>query len=341
MLHPGELDALAGRPGLIEFVAGLAQTDYARDVELARERFSGIVLVDEALRRNLSRRLRGVRRFFATESSQGGSRSARLVAVVLARYDVANLVGVLRGRAGGGSWADIQAALLPAGELDLDQLALLAEQSDMARFIALLKEWSIPYAATVAKALDEDHGPLVQVELAVRRSFQDWAAAQLQSGDANTALARDWLLLEADASNLIALIRLVYRAARPDLPSVTTLFVPGGTLPLDRFAALLTQPTVEDLLAAFGRSRLGAAASAALRRRLHSDEAVALEWGIERFLARWASAQAYRDPLGIGLLLAYHAEKVEEVRSLRLIARGLERGWRRERLRDLLAPVAA
>jgi vacuolar-type H+-ATPase subunit C/Vma6 len=64
------------------------------------------------------------------------------------------------------------------------------------------------------------------------------------------------------------------------------------------------------------------------------------ELEIESYLARWARAQVYRDPLGIGVALAYHAEKVYEVRRLRLIARGLNARWPQQRLQDLLAASA-
>ncbi len=339
LLRPDEVHALAAVPGLADFVARLAQTDYEPDLRLARERFAGIALVEETLRRNLARRLRSIRGFFSSPC-EGASLPARLAAVILGRYDLSNLLAVLRARASGASWADVHGAILPAGEMDADQLAQLAEQPDANGMIALMRRWLIPLAGVVAEVVVGEHRNTVLLETALWLGFAHWAHAALSGSDPSTLLVRDWLELETDAANLITVVRLAHRSARPDRQSVSALLAPGGSVPIGRMADLVDEPSGGAVIAALGRSPLARAAAAAAARDLCPDEAVALEMGVEQYRSRWARAQGYRDPLGIGVLLAYHATKTDEVRGLRLIARGLERGWPRQRLEGFLEPVA-
>lgn len=341
LLPAAEVQALILQPGLTEFVARLEQTDYEQDLKLARERLPGIALVEDALRHNLSRRLRDVRHFFSPSPSEGESRAARLVTVILGRYDARNLLAIFRGRARGLAWAETQGAILPSGALDVDQLALLSEESSSNEIIRLLRRWSFPFAERIADVVAVDYDSPLQFELALLHSFWDWASEEVKGRDANCVLVRNWLAIEADAVNLMTVVRLVRGSTRPDAAGLARLLVPGGTLPFSQMAALLDKPTEVDVIAALGSSPLGVTAAAAARRMIHPDQAVALEWGIEQWVGRWARAQAYRDPLGIGVLLAYHAAKIEEVRLLRLIARGLEGRWPRQRLQDFSALLTA
>jgi V/A-type H+/Na+-transporting ATPase subunit C len=344
LLSAPDLDALAARPDVGDLIGALARTDYGPDLERARETGSGgLALVDEALRRNLSRRLRSVLGFFDAEGPVRPSQGRRLVGMLLARYDLLNVVVILRGKAATAALEAIEAGLVPAGELDDGRLARLAQTPDIAGCIAQLARLRLPYVGPLVAALPafEQERRLVPLELALRRGFLEWAERELHGGGANAAMVRAALALEADATNVLTVLRLLRRDARPQPEALAALLLPGGALTVAELAALLGQPSVGEAVATLGRApfRRALAAGAPLSALL--DEEVALEWAVERYLARWAQAQVYRDPLGIALALAYQAAKAEEVRSLRLVARGLAAGWARERVRHLLAASAA
>lgn len=347
LLRPAELDALAAQPAVSDLLDALGQTDYAPDVQGAAPELGGLRLVEDALQRNLARRVQALRGFFQSAPRRQAqsrpvaapTRASRLLDALLARYDVANLIALLRGKAARAPAESVQRALLPAGEWDRDQLAVLAQTATFAECLAQLRAWGVPYAPQLATAMSaaQRDGRLAVVELAIGRGFLEWARIQLRGRDANTALIREALALEVDVTNLLAVLRMVHRGARLEAPAIATLLLPGGSLSVDRLTTLGTATDVGELVAGLadvplGRALRRTAGSAALR-----DEVVALELAAEGYLARWSQAQVFRDPLGIALPLAYHAMKVAEVRRLRLIARALEARWSRPQLRELLA----
>lgn len=351
LLRPQDLAALAAQADIGDLVAALARTDYGVDLERARLHWSGVALIEEALRRNLSRRLRGLLDFFEAERSSAGLRGRRLVGILLARYDLRNLVAVLRGKAAGATTEEIQAALLPAGALTDEGLARLAAASDLDACVAQMLRLDLPYTHSLSAARTaREGGPrgggstmqwLPSLELALRRDFLDWAATVLRGGGADAALVRATLALETDATNLLVVLRLVHRGTRPEPQVVASLLLPGGALRVEALLALLAHRSVGEAIAALGHTPLRRALTASGALQAALDERVTLEWVVERYLASWARAQLYRDPLGIALALDYQAAKVEETRAVRLIARGLAAGWPRERARDLLGLNAA
>jgi vacuolar-type H+-ATPase subunit C/Vma6 len=356
LLAPHDFDALLAQPTVEGLLAALASTDYGPDLEAARQRPSAVGgdphlrLLDEAVAGNLARRLRGLRGYFTAPAAGRPTRASQLLAVLFARYDVQNVVAVLRGLAAGAAPREIDAALLPAGDLDASQLRELAGLPDVPACVAHLAHWELDWAGALATALPAYQettaaggGPraLPALELALRRGFAEWAARALVGRDPNTALVRDLLALEADAANVSAVLRLRRAGIRPEPPALAALLVPRGMVPAEALTALLAERALADAVGALRRTPLRRVLAVGAPQGAGLDEAVALELAVERYLARWAHAQVYRDPLGIGLAVAYHAAKVEEARALRLLARGLTSGWPRERLRHLLALSAA
>lgn len=339
LLGPHDMEALAALPGLSDLVAAMGRTDYAPFLEAARPRLAGLPLVEEAVRRNVTRRLRGVLGFFTLDPVGAAGEGPRLARVLLGRVDLRNLVAVLRGKAAAAAPEQIETAVVPAGRLSEAQLGSLARSVDVTSCIAAIERLDLGYTAPLAAALTayvKDRG-LPALELALRRGFVEWAVGQLRDGGANAALVREALAQEADAANLLLAMRLARRGARPDAAALVSLLYPGGTLRAAALAALLQHGSPGAIVAGLAPSPLKRALLAADGLSATVGEDVAPEWAVERFLARWARAQVLRDPLGIGLVLAYQSAKVEEARTIRLIARGLAAGWPRERVRHLLA----
>jgi len=337
-----ELDALAAQASLSDFAEALGRTDYALDLERAGEHLTGLAAVEEALQRNLARRLQSLLVFFRPDRSSTPSHARRLLGVLLSSHDVANLVALLRARAAGATPDDVRAALLTTGALDVEQLAALARAPTMDACVAQLQAWAVPYAPALAAAVGafQQDGRLAPLELALRRGYLEWARPELRGRDPNAALVREAITLETDVINLIAVLRLAHRRARLAPGQIAPLLLPGGDLPVQRLTALASFSSVADAVATLVDTPLGRALAGARQSRAVRDEAVALELAAEGYLLRWAQAQVHRDPLGIGVALAYHAAKVGEVRRLRLIARSLHARWPPPLVRELLAMVA-
>lgn len=340
LLRQKDLDALAGLPAVADVVAWLGRTDYAPEVEAAEEHASGVALVDEAARRNLERRVRAATRAFEAEAPGVPTSARRLVGVLVARYDLFNLVTILRARAAGSAPAAVLTALLPAGELGESQLARLAESRDVGRFVLEARRTGLPYLQDlVADRRGRELSQSVSgLETALRRAFLRWAEAQLERrGGQNTQIVREALALEVDASNLLIVLRLARAGVRVDRGTLASLLLPGGSIPVERIGVAPERASPLQALDSLRGSPFVRALAVRLTLGTLFDETADVEWATERYLGRWAEAQVFRDPLGIALALAYLAAKVSEARALRLLARGVAARWPRARLRSLLA----
>lgn len=339
LLREAELDLLAAQPGLREFTDTLAQTDYGSDLTAVGGEPPGLARVERALERNLWRCLRNLRHAFEPDRSAPPSHARRLLGVYLSRHDLTNVVALVRAIVAGARPDDIQRALLPIGELAMDQLMELAGAPTPVALAERLVAWRVAWAPGLAVALQKlpPYPSLAEIELALGRAYTDWIAETLCSRDPNTTLLRDAVSLMTDVSNVLGVLRLGSRGTLPDASQVRALLLPGGNLHTEQLVALASRGGLPEALTVLGRSPLGRIIAAARQRSSLLNEVVVAEMAAERYMLRWASAQALRDPLGIGVAIAYHGEKLAEVRRLRLIARGYEARWPRPVLRELIA----
>ena len=124
LLEPEFFTQALGESDLKSFAAVLAQTLYKQDVEEAQARSSGLKMVDQAVARNFYRTTRSILNF-----SDGAAHEQ--IALVLRRYDLANLKAIARAKHADRSAEEIQAALLPAGEFKPAVLESLASEADL------------------------------------------------------------------------------------------------------------------------------------------------------------------------------------------------------------------
>ncbi len=338
LIRPAEMNALARLPGLGELGIVLARSDFGPDLELARRRWSGARLLDEAFSENLHRRVCSVLAAFTAESGGEPTRASRLVGILVARYDLLNVVTVIRGRAAGVEPGLLRESLHPAGWLRREALDDLAGSLDLDHLRTSLRASGLPYLHDVPAPAKTDRGrwDVATSEQAIRRGFLAWAAAQLRDGDVNTAVVRAALSLEVDAANLLAVLRMLRHGVRLEQAPLDRLLLPGGSIPSQQLASLSGYTSPVQAVAALTVSPLARALVRTVALGTLFDETADLEWSMERFLARHARARLFVDPLGVALAMAYLSEKSSEVRSLRVIVRGVAAGWPVERMLRLV-----
>ena len=284
----GALGAIAGGP-------------YGSDLEAVRERFSGLRALHEAVRRHLARALEDMRALYAD--------SARtLVDLLLSKWDLQNLLTLLRGRAAAAPVDETLASLVPIGALDEPAAAEAAGQSDAGRAAELLVTRRLPtpdLARALARAWPayvrtED---LANLEHALVIDHIAYVRARVAGfGDAGEPLARE-LEREVEARDILTALRPAQSSRR-------------------REAVAALAGSVRDE----GLRRI-------LRSWSPSEGLAALQ---DRFEHRCAGASlqlfASDDPLGVAIPIAFAAAKEAEARNLRLIGEGLACGIDRAQL---------
>jgi len=311
-----------------DLIARLDQTIYAREIEAALARYAGPRVVMEACRMHLANTYRLIRGFFAADG-------ARLVAIVLARWDLFNLTAIVRGQVARARPDEILDALVPAGVLGEQALRTLVRQADPLATLDLVHMWDERYghAARAAIARFETTRDWSAAEAALDAAFYARLLGSLKPGAENDELVRELLEREIDAANLLAALRL--RGTAAALPAaLAERCLPGGTLPLGWLAELASAARDDDVLGALRASKFGAALAAA-----GTLDPNRMQDALDRDLARFGAGFFARDPLTIATAIGFITAKRVEVSNVRLVAQGIALGMGQAEIEDALIMV--
>lgn len=301
----------------------LAETAYAPDVEATLARHHGTRALHDAIRRHLGRTLDEMRDFYA-------GRPRELVDALLSRYDLGNVLALLRAKMGGAFSEDALLALVPLGWAEEPLAREIVRQHELAGAVELIVRW-LPDSAQ-ARALRaafreyERTEDLAAFEHALIADHCRRCVERVESAGANGRPLLAFLRREIDEQNLLTALRV-----RGDLEaggheaSTRLAGLPGGSLEPAELAAAARLPdreTVAVRLVELGRESW----REPLARWAAGGDRVTLECEFKS--AREADAfRLFRDgdPLGIDIPLAYSVAKQTEARNLRLVAEAAAR----------------
>ena len=311
----------------------LMDSPYASSVSEARTTHSGIAAVEVALRTSLFETLQKVR-----EIAPRGPR--RLITIQLNRWDIDNVVVLLRGVAAGVPADEIADGLTPAGEYRPVQLAELAREPDVQSLSDALTTWGYEFATTLRRML-LDSGPEIDVNAAEADLFTAyalWAFDQLDPHDPNHEVLRELLKLQIDLKNVISVLKRVqYNSLGVDAPELRIL--PGGSFSLHLLRELDRSNTVPDALSLLEKTHF----APGIERGVLSYGGTDRVSGIERFLEAVVIGRGIElfrgDPLSAAVPLGFIWRKVNEYENLRMILRGKHYQVPPNRIREALVLV--
>ena len=307
----------------------LVRTAYRETIEATLVKYGGVKCVAEALRLDLARTVGRIKLFFE-------GRPRALVALLLSRWDMRNLMAVLRGQARGVPAEEILDALVPAGELTEVELREMALQPSIRATADLMFTWHIPYASALGEALRTASGDLADIETRLNRLRYREALARL-GHEMNEMLVREMLEAEIDVANLTTLIRLLslgdrrakLRARYGSADPMTLLIEDGGLSPRV-LSALSAAEDAESMARVLSGTPYGTVLMNRWETYRQSADAAVLERGLEEFVVLKGIRMFHRDPLSIAIPTGYIWAKANEVVNVRLIAQGKALGWDRD-----------
>ena len=285
------------------------------ELEEAQSRESGLAVVDQALARNFWRLTRSILNF-----TDGWPHD--LVALLLMKYDLANVKAIVRARHAERPAEDARSALLPAGELKPAVLEQMAQAADVPAVAQVLSASGHPLANEVRRAARQyqDDGDLFAFELMVDRAYTR-RLIQLTDELPVPASFGKWVRLQADATNLRTALKLRGRTL-PD----ADLFVDSGK------GASFNRAAFAGVVADEGGQGLSHVADGPFSEVAGSGSLGAADGLIRDVLDARVRKLAVGDPLGPFVVLDYLRRKEREVARLRLLARGKFYSVPREKL---------
>lgn len=323
----------------LEGVLGaLADGPYGSELESAGARYSGLRALHDAVRERFARSLEEMRAMYA-----GSARA--LVDRLLSRWDLHNLLTLLRGRAAGAGIEEVLAGVVPIGTLDLTTAAEVAGHDDADRAVEILVSRHLP-GSELAGALQSAWPAYVRTQdlaalehAIVNAHFAGLRAALAGFGRAGAPLLGE-LERELDVRNLLLALRL--RAAREPRPSGPAPFIAGGSIRFERLDGAVHAAGEAEALALLSAAVHDEKLRAVLRSSRAGEGLSMLQEQLENVNARAAVGLfTAGDPLGIAVPIAFAAAQEAEARNLRLIGESLSSGGDRTRLAARLLVVGS
>ena len=298
-----------------EIVRYLEETEYKREIDELAYKYSGPRLLDYALTLNLGRTYKKIQ-----DVAFGLAKD--LITEYLKRWDVWNIVNIIRGKIAGVPNEEIEESLIPVGEYPLDfYKSLIAKELD-----EIVKTFEgTPYYGPLSKVGSE---PLSVVEDELYKIYYQRILRERPS-DFALKLFVDFIKMEIDIKNVKTILRL----KREDIPAdeIMKRIIPGGFEITEQEAAKLAAMAWDELVKAlegywFWKGIEG----------LEDKELSRIEIRFDKAWMEVVAKRASNYPLSILPVLQYMILKKIEVDNLRTLGWGKWQGIPNEEIEEQL-----
>jgi len=294
----------------------VADLGYRTEVDRYAATYEGGDLIEAALTDNLEHEL---------DAMVGlcSGKVARIVSVYTRRFEYHNAKAVLRAVLNEVDIDKVGHDILPdLNDLNTPWIQIVERSDSLRSAVTLMRRKTF---GSALMALPED-ATLAAYEDALDRHYFANAMASLSGGQADVRMLRDLLAAEIDHRNIINLLEAA--SMRLEGSQVMAALIPGGRLiPKRAFPAVSSggRSSLMELLRPANRFDMAGFEAAVAE----SDAAMSLDPVITWLGAREAahlSRMSYLHPVSALPVVHYIAMKVQEVKDLRIITRGLLAG---------------
>jgi len=315
LLDKKSYDALLIRQDLPSVISELVKTPYKPEIEEASILYSGICVVDCALRKNLINTYQTILDLVENTAAE------LYLRIFLSRWDVQNIKTILRGKNIQTPTEDIFECLVPAGSLDEATLTELMKQPDVRAVIDLLATWEVPYALPLTGAVDEysSNRELVTLEYALDQFHYQNALEKASVKTVEAEIIRNLIRVEIDTINIKSILRIIRDRIEPE--DAAKLFLEGGMhIRREKFESLASMRTIEEAVRAlegtpyYFLSELPPAV-------ITLGKISVFEKELDEYQIRNGVRLFRGDPLSLSVIIGYLWAKFCEVINLRIIAR--------------------
>jgi V/A-type H+-transporting ATPase subunit C len=311
---------------LPEITRFIEDTGYRSEIDELGTSFSGINLVEVALSWNLAKEYQNI-----MELAPGNLR--QFTASYLRRWDIQNIVTILRGKMQGARPGKIREVLIPAGKLDKIALdRLLAEESPERVVEALRNERFYPtLEREFPRAMET--GSFARLENELYKGYYARLIAESEAGIKGGRIFLKFVQLEIDIRNIQNLFRLRAENVQED---VREMMIPGGSFSVEDLQRLSGIENRDEFIDSIKKRirmipLLNALEEIREKRAIHEVEVTLTRVHLEQM-----ERMSKRYPFSILPILVYLELKKYEVTNLRALARGKEANLPGERIQSYL-----
>jgi V/A-type H+-transporting ATPase subunit C len=323
------------RMSIPEVLNHLSRREYGQEIADLAHDFTGAQLIEEAVNRNLAQSFR-----HAMAIAPGDLRI--LTGEYLNRWDIANVMAILRGTIYDIPRRQVRDLLIPAGEVDSALLDRLLGATTCDDILEALQDWRLYQILEEYRRICEEQGAFARIE---NELYRQYYADLLDLGTSGCSGCQEliaYLRFEIDITNMRNLLRLHCAAEACDVAVIDRTMIPGGRIPIVLFRRLYGIETEEEFVSAFLETDIAPVLAQAVRElrqdpNFSSFDAAELIWrrwhqrrrpvheievAVTRVRLHQLEGLSRRHPFSVLPVLAYLERKRYEVANLRAIARG-------------------
>lgn len=312
--------------GIPEITRFIEETQYKKEIDELASSFHGIDLLELALSWNLAKEYQSIQ-----DITPGVLK--RFTQSYLRKWDIQNVLTILRGKAQGMKAGKIREILVPAGELDKTFLDRLLTEDSPERIVETLKGKSIHpvIAAGIAMAIEEES--FAKIENDLYKQFYENLLEEARSGFKGGKQFLEYILLDIDMIN----IRNMFRLRADKLPEdASAMAIQGGTFSVRDFQDLISIEDEKSFIDGL-KSKVTLKPLLVLLDAMSGAKSLR-EIEIELIKVQLAQMESFskKSPFSIHPILTYLEKKKYEIFNLRAIARGKEVNLPTDRIRGYL-----
>lgn len=311
---------------VLEISRYISENGYQKEMAELANRENGIDLVERATYQNMASIFKTI-----LNSSQGQLQD--MLTAYLRKWDYWNIKVILRGKIYGLNATNIREDLVPAGDMDIDDMeALLSLTSidEVLSTIEKLAHMTFPaeilseYKSTSNLGIIEDYLDIYRYEVLL---------ASIGKSDRPFVIFRDTVRKSIDTKNYGTIMKLKAEGIYGE--AVLKYMIPGGKLIDEKLITQLANAeTLEAALADSTQLEIYDSIKEAIGDSEVSISAV-ME-GLCTYTAEQTKKFSHLYPLSVIPVMDYMIHKENEVRNIRLIARGIESNMNRDKIKELL-----
>ena len=313
LLAPEEYNRILNM-SLPEIIRLIGETEYQKEVDELGTSFEGIDLIEVALSWNLAKEYQRV-----IDMAPGTLREFTMA--YLRRWDIYNILIILRGKKQGMKEGKIKEVLIPAGSLDRVILDRMLGEDSCERAADALKGWKM--YPTIAAKLPEGCaiGTFAKFENELyKQMYAD--LLKIPSGSVKGGgQFLSFLRLEIDIKNIKTLFRMSGDGFEED---AREFFIPGSSFSPDELQQMNQMGSRNEVIDAL-EARIKTKALLSALEDLRNEKSVQeVDAELTRTQLNRMEQLAKKNPFSIHPILVYLEKKKYEVFNLRAIARGKE-----------------
>ena len=312
---------------LPEITRFIGETEYRQEIDELSPVFGGIDLVETALSWNLAKEYQKIQEIMPGALKQ-------FTRLYLRRWDIQNVLTIIRGKKQGEKTGKIKEILVPAGSLDRVMLDRLLAEDSIDKIVETLKGYRMyPSVFSREYPLAKESGSFSKLENELYKQFYAEIIEESESGIKGGDLFRDFIRFDIDIKNVKTLFRLRTDRSETD---ARDLYVKGGTLPVEDFTSLNSTRDQNEFIEML-KIKIRQKSLFPLLDELKGEKMIRdVETRLTRAQLDRMERLSKRNPFSIYPVLVYLEKKKYEVFNLRALARGKESKLPSEKIAEYL-----